>query len=175
MVATVEESPVKHRKRINYALAGTLLHTGLSMDEIAVKVGAANANTLRSALSRKGVTRSNARLITDVNPSQSHVETLTARISRQASDIIKDSIGERLLAQASKLSSRKVGKLANVGQGEAAVLKTLAETHRTLYGGAEMNVLIFGASSMERELSSAQQSQAPEQNSQGVIDLPPTE
>lgn len=150
METTVAPPPVKHRKRINYALAGTLLHSGLTMDEIALRVGAANGNTLRSSLSRKGVTKSGAKLIVDVNADKKSVDTLTARVSRDAAEIIRDSIGERLLGQIGKLSKRKVGKLANQGQGEAAVLKTLAETHRTLYGGAEMNVVVFGAASLER-------------------------
>jgi hypothetical protein len=54
--------------------------------------------------------------------------------------------------------------LRNAGQGYAAVLKTLAETHRTLYGGAETNILVFGVDSMNDR-----------PGSQPIIDVSPVE
>lgn len=158
---------LKHRKRINYALAGALLHAGVNGEEIALRVGASNWNSLRAGMARKGVTK---RVTSSVTLADSAVTSVTQRVAVGAAEMIRDSIGERLASQIATLTSRKVGRLANYGQGEAAVLKTLAETHKTLYGGAEMNVLVFGVDSMNGT-PVQQLPQAAEQNSQGVIDV----
>jgi hypothetical protein len=176
MVAAVTEAPERikakpgckpKQKRVNYALAATLLHQGVTLAEIALQVGAANAESLRCGLARKGVT---LKQIRNAPMAEERVTSVTARIASDASEIIRQNIGNRLLDQVSHLSKRKVGHLANAGQGEAAVLKTLAETHRTLYGGAETNITIFGAETMN--FQPAQQSQVVKQESQEVIDLP---
>lgn len=149
----IAETPVetpkirKPTKRINYALAGTLLHSGVTMEQIALQVGAANANSLRAALHRKGVTKRSAQAVTVGK----HVtETITAKVATQAAEMLRENLGDQLGAAVAALGGKRIGyrDLANVGQGHAAVLKTLAETHKTLYGGAEMNVLVFGVDSM---------------------------
>lgn len=179
MEATIE-APAKAKpgckpgnKRINYALAATLLHQGVTLDKIALQVGAANAESLRCGLSRKGVTLKSIR---NAPVADERVTSVTARIASQAAESLRDSLGNQLGVAVQAMNGKRISyrDLANAGQGHAAVLKTLAETHRTLYGGAEMNVLIFGADSMGRG-PIQQQSQAPEHNSQGVIDLPASE
>jgi len=62
-----------------------------------------------------------------------------------------------LLCQVSKLASKSPGKLANKGQGEAAVLETLSRTWRNLNGNPDSISISFGA----RNLSLDQPALAP--------------
>src|SRR5512138_2319801 len=48
-------------KRINYALGATMIAQGLTFDQVAPRVGAANGNSLKVGLIRKGVTATIAR------------------------------------------------------------------------------------------------------------------
>ena len=53
--------------------------------------------------------------------------------------------------QIATLSKRKVGPLANRGQGEAATLKTMVESYRGLYGNPDSVTFTFGARALSSE------------------------
>lgn len=135
-------------RRINYALAATLIAQGEDVGSVAAKCGAKNAHTLRVGLNKRGVKVKEARAL-PMTPARN--QTTVARLATQAVDIIRDRLNEELIEQVDSLAGRKVNyaDLASKGQGRAAMVKTIAESFRALNGGAEMNVLVFGVGSME--------------------------
>ena len=147
------------RHRVNLALAGVLLTQGMSYDEVAPRVGAATGNSLRVNLGKKGLNLDKMR---NPDPAASAQAVATIKLVSEASEIVKERLHGRLGAQIEQLSKRKVGKLASKGQGEAATLKTMAETWRTLNGNPDSISISFGA----RNLSLDQPALAP------VIDCP---
>lgn len=78
------------------------------------------------------------------------VQTAMARSALNEADKVKEKLTERLSVAVEALGSPKDAKdLRNQGQGYAATLKTLAETHRSLFGGAESQIMVFGASILD--------------------------
>lgn len=140
--------PKPKRHRVNLALAGTLLARGMGYDEIAKQVGAANGNSLRVNLSKKGVTLERVR-----NPHPDHVKTasVTYKVVAEATEVLRENANKVLNGQLTKLASKPVGKLANRGQGEAAVLETLSRTWRNLNGNPDSITFSFGASQQSSE------------------------
>ncbi len=143
------------RKRINFALAGTLIASGLSYAEVAEKCNAGSVESLRTGLARKGV--SLRRLKRVQNPIQgqeyrdtAQVQTVAARAVHLGAEMIRDRLAGQLGQSVDALSTLPVAypDLASKGQGRAAVLKTLAETHKLLFGGADQTVIVFGVESM---------------------------
>src|SRR6185295_2387038 len=130
-------------RKVNHALAGALLAAGMSYEQVAPRVGAATGNSLRVGLAKQGVSATSMR-----NPEVALARkiTVTAQIATEAAEIVKERLHGRLGSQIEHLSKRKVGKLASKGQGEAAVLKTMAETWRTLNGNPDSITFSFGAS-----------------------------
>lgn len=155
MVAPADQAPQSAKrpchdktKRINYTLAATLITAGMSYEDAARQTGAANGESLRRGLHRKGVTKRQA---TSITIQGDRIATVTRQVATEASEIIRNQLGDKLGQAVTALGGKRVSykDLANQGQGHAAVLKTLAETHKTLYGGAEMNVVVFGVGSMD--------------------------
>jgi len=138
MVVTTKKP---RRPRVNLALAGVLLAQGMSYAEIAPRVGAATGNSLRVNLHKKGVTARNTEKLPEHE--QAQVKVLN-KVVTAASEALRDEMGGRLREQIKQLRSEPVTRLASQGQGEAATLKTLAETHKLLFGGSESTVLVFG-------------------------------
>lgn len=137
------------RNRINYALAGTLLANGLTWEEIAKQVGAGSAESLRVGCARKGVTKP---MVRNLEPKGEARVTVTARLATEADAILRERANGLLGAQLGKLASKPVGKLHSKGQGDAAVLKTLAETWRTLNGNPDSISIQFGVGARPDDL-----------------------
>lgn len=131
------------QKRINYALGAVLVSKGFSLDEAAKQAGAKNGTTLRVGLRRKGITPTASRALL---PSMPERVTVTARIVSDATQAIRDRTNNLLSMQVDKLGAKKPGRLANRGQGEAAVLETLSRTWRNLNGSPDQISIQFGAS-----------------------------
>lgn len=155
-IDTVPLQRSRKKARINYALAGTLLASGMSYDDIAAKCGAKTGESLRTGLSRKGVTK---RSVTTLPIPDERMQSATMRSALAGAEIIRERLNGRLAEAVSALGTKSVTyrDLANQGQGHAAVLKTLAETHKALNGAAETQVLVFGVDQIaERRLEPAQ-------------------
>lgn len=134
------------QKRINHALAGSLLAVGCTLDAIAPQVGAKNGESLRTALARKGVT---ARTVRALQPTPERTMTVTAKIVEAAAEGLRDKLNGSLVASVDAFNSRPLrrNKLANKGQGDAAVLETLSRTWRNLNGSPDSVTFQFGAGS----------------------------
>ena len=86
--------------KINYALAATLLASGMPMSEIAPQVGAKNANVLKVGLCKKGV---NARLAQSPPQANRVSMSLVQKVANQASEILKRDMGDVLASHTSAL------------------------------------------------------------------------
>jgi hypothetical protein len=156
MDPAITEAPSVHpnqlkpvgKRRTNYALGGVLVGQGVTLAEAASRTGAKNAESLRRGLARKGVTATSVRQVK--REPALVTATMTAHVVSEASAILRDRMNGTLLAQAGKLASKPVGKLASKGQGEAAVLKTMAETWRTLNGNPDQVSISFGVGQLDR-------------------------
>lgn len=132
----------KKHKRVNLALAGVIAATtGQSWNEIAPQVGSVSGNALGVNMHGKGITK---RSIAEAK-APTIKATLTAQVVSEATEIIRDRANSVLALQIGKLAAKKPGRLASKGQGEAAVLKTMAETWRTLNGNPDQITVQFGA------------------------------
>jgi len=129
------------KRRTNYALAGVLLASGLSYAEVAAKTGAGNGESLRRGLARKGVT---AKTVRACPIPDERVQSAAVRVSVAGAEIIREKLSGRLHDQIAHLAASPVTKLASQGQGEAATLKTMADTFKSLHGGSESTFLVFG-------------------------------
>lgn len=153
LVETVhpESSPKQKqkRKRVNYALAATLLATGTTLnDELALRVGAKNANVLRVGLTKRGVTRKYANsLPMNANLAKSHA----AQVATNAVEILREKLNGELMDQVNALTSKPVSykSLASRGQGRAATAKTIADTYRALNGSNDQLTVVFGAGRLD--------------------------
>ena len=125
------------RKKIDVPLAAALIASGQSVPDVAPQVGAKNAGSLRGALFDVGLTLAAIRQSAKPHLAVEHVASL-----------VKAKLTDRLNEQADKLKSRRVGTLANKGQGEASTLKTMADTFRSLHGSADSQTIIFGAAKL---------------------------
>ena len=97
-----QETPLRRpKKRINYALAATMLTTGLTSDQIAAKVGAKNGQTLRVGLLRKGVTRERAVAAQADLPVNC---SLALRVASQAGELLREEYSNLLAKTAAKLN-----------------------------------------------------------------------
>lgn len=159
MTETVAESTQpkvrKRQHRINKALAGALLATqpDQTFDDVALQVGAKNGNSLKRSLFNHGLTREKLS-----NLSRNCVEaSFTANVVTQAVEIIRDKANGVLDGQLTKLANKPVGKLANRGQGEAAVLETLSRTWRNLNGNPDQITVQFGAALLSAKPGTPQQ------------------
>lgn len=75
--------------RINYALAATLIASGLSYDEAAPQVGSKNGNSLRVGLNRRGVTlRTATNVLQGVTPAQLSSSPVLLRVANAAHQVL---------------------------------------------------------------------------------------
>ena len=117
------------RPCINYALAGTLIAAGVTYAEAAKQTGAANGESLRRVLARKGVTARQARAIPVTNAPPMSV---TLSLATAAGELLRNSLAKDLQATADK-----VGNLPTVGykalKQRVEVLEPLARTAKIVY------------------------------------------
>jgi hypothetical protein len=130
-------------KRINYALAGTLLASGMEWDQIAPSVGAKNGETLRAGCARKGVTKPMVRNLETKGQTRISV---TAKLATEAESIIRQRLNSGLIQAADALLSKSPTRksLSNKGQGHASTLETLSRTWRNLNGSPDQVQVSFG-------------------------------
>lgn len=121
------------RKRINWAVVGTLIAQGLTVSAVAEKVGT-TAKSLAPLLSRKGILVSQVRKQTAVNLSPDVVTDLSMRVANQASELLKQDYGDILSKHAKSLA--KVPAKANLKHlkqvGEA--LEPFARVAKIVHG-----------------------------------------
>ncbi len=116
---------------VNYALAATLIASGVSFDDAARECGAKTGTGLRIGLYRKGVTRKQALApngVTSVNKS------VTLRIANQASDILKRSMADILQSHTESLA--QIPAKANLDhiQSVGAALEPLVRSAKVVHG-----------------------------------------
>jgi hypothetical protein len=123
--------------KIDYTLAAAMLADGYDYDEIAPKVGAKSAESLRVCLQKRGITKSRLRPVTPV-VTKSVTRNQKVQVSSNAddavTDVLRSELNAELMAQVVKLRSKPVGELANRGQGRASVVKTIAESINVVFG-----------------------------------------
>jgi hypothetical protein len=178
METSVEELPVipppqpkQRRKRINLALAGSLLTQGLSYDEVAPRVGAATGNSLRVNLGKRGLNLTVLRTPDAAGPAQ---EQAVVKLVRATESALRDKLNGGLQVAVDKATAKKVNyrDLASRGQGHAVVLKTLAETWRTLNGSPDQVTVQFGVSLLDASPVAALPQPVATQD-QPIIDIEP--
>jgi hypothetical protein len=150
----------RSKVRVNYALAGVLASSGLTWDEMAKQCGAKTGQSLRIGMHRKGITKTKAN---SLPIGEGRIGAVMARAVTAGAEAIRDRLGEQLGHTVDAFSSvpAQYPDLASKGQGRAAVLKTLAETHKLLFGGSESTVLVFGVDQIaETRLEPAMEVQA---------------
>jgi hypothetical protein len=121
----------KRKTRINYALAGTLLTTGLSYDEIAPQVGAKNGQSVRIGLFKKGVTLRKVQQLP--TPNEGSMPVLL-RVATQAGQIVRDRLSKDLEQTTNELLSTKQRKGLKALKERVEVLEPLTRTASKLYG-----------------------------------------
>lgn len=137
----------RSKVRVNYALAGALASSGLTWDEMAKQCGAKTGQSLRIGMHRKGITKAKAN---SLPIGEGRISAVLHRTVTAGAEAIRDKVAGQLGQSVDILDTVPVRyeDLASKGQGRAAVLKTLAETHKLLYGGADQTVIVFGVESM---------------------------
>ena len=134
------------KAKVNYAVAATLVASGMTMDRVADKVGSANGESLRRGLARKGVTARSARTadIDLIVP-----RSVTAKVASDAVAHLKDTFNSLLTAHVGKLAqvkpSSNLKKLKKIGE----VIEPFARTFKTINGepgkGSLVNVQVLGS------------------------------
>lgn len=114
MVLTIEQT--RKKPRINYALAATLIATGISMADAAKQVGAKNANSLAVGLNRKGV---NAKLARSHHVTEGQTRTLTLRVANAAGEALREQFADILTKHGAALAKvpakRNLAHIRKVG------------------------------------------------------------
>jgi len=133
------------QKRINYALAATLLMSGMTLEQAAVEVGAKNSEVLRVGLAKRGVTCGKARALQQATaamagPTPGMVATVTARLATHASTIVNEasrklrqSLATATEQSAAVLEAKPPKNVKEVIQ-RAGTLKSLVESGDKLHG-----------------------------------------
>lgn len=121
----------KPRKRLNLALAATLVATGVTLDEAAKRVGAANGASLRVCLHRAGVT---AKQVRSLPTTADRSQPLILSIVSQASEALRSEFSNILsnhTAQLKKIPARaNLKHLKRVGEA----IEPLARTAKIVHG-----------------------------------------
>lgn len=119
--------PRKKHHRINYALAATLVASGVTLEEAAKQTGAKNANTLGAGLRRKGVTATACRNMEPVGERSTNV---TLRLASQAKDVLREQFASllgkhvgQLDAIPAKANLKHLRQVANVAEPLARTAK----------------------------------------------------
>ena len=119
------------KAKVNYALAGTLVASGMTFQEAASRCNAANGESLRRGLFRKGVTGRASRVAyTDRIVPQS----VTMTVATQAAEHLKSTFNRILVKHVGSLEkikpSSNLKKLKKIGE----VIEPFARTYRTVNG-----------------------------------------
>lgn len=148
-----EESDIEsdHSKRynqamakptINYALAATLIATGVTLEDAAKQVGAKTADVLRVGLARKGVTAKRARALEPVGERRTSV---ALSIVSEASAALRAQFSDILSNHASKLAEvpakANLKHLRQVGDALEPLARTAKIVHD--WGSEQPNALVM--------------------------------
>jgi hypothetical protein len=121
-------------KRINYALAATLLSQGLSLAQAAEKSGAISAGSLKSGLARRGIT---ALACKRGELAVQRAERVAAKVVATASEGLKLALAEDLLDTTERLRKIKPGNTLKRLRMRADVLEPLARTGKIVHGWSD--------------------------------------
>ncbi len=122
--------------KINYALAASLAASGLTMAEIAPRVGAKNGNTLRVGLSKRGVTTTVVRQLPIYGSPRS--TNAAANVASQVLQILSEKSRKRMAeAVSSGIELCASVPMVDIGTDSALkhaqTLKSLAETGKIAF------------------------------------------
>lgn len=152
-LAELPQTTKKRRPRINYALAATLVTQGVTLEEAAKESGAKNANVLRVGLIRHGVTATVAR---SLQPTPERIQTITAKIASQASELLRNSLAGTLNKHATALEQVEakpdLKHITQVGQA----LEPLARTAKIVHDWGNETKLGLVALGVVEQLDQAQ-------------------
>ena len=141
-------APVAKTLRVNYALAGTLIASGMTCDEAAPKCNAKNGNALRAGLAKKGVTVKSART---AHPDLIIPPSVTARVAAEASEHLKGTFNRLLVKHVGKLEQIKPSSNLRKAKQLAEVIEPFARTAKTVNGWGDgpgkslVNVNVLGS------------------------------
>jgi hypothetical protein len=142
---TVDEKRPK-KIRINVALAATLLSTGATFAEIAPQVGAKSANSVRSALLRKGIQR---KTFADLPISAERCTNVAIRVASEASERLRERFSKVLDREMAKIekpnvSTKTLKKVRAIGE----TIEPLARTAKVVHNwgdGSTSGLVVVGA------------------------------
>lgn len=150
------------KAKINYALAASLVTSGVSLADAAPQVGAKNANVLQVGLRRKGVIATQARLL---EPTGQRQAIIAQKLVSQASQALREDFSKLLADHIKALTG--VAPRSNLKHIKAVgeALEPLARTAKIVHGwGSEADEgLVRKARFVEIESSCV-----PEHTSSGV-------
>lgn len=130
--AAIEQTPNNtKRKRINYALAATLVASGLTLQEAAEKTGAKNANVLQVGLARKGVIATVARKMPLVGSASM---SLTMRVASEASEVLRDKFASVLDKATDSMGLMPIKPNYKSLKRFGEVIEPLARTAKIVHG-----------------------------------------
>ena len=116
---------------VNYALAATLIASGVTFDDAASECGAKSGDVLKVGLFRKGVTRKQVEalaIVNDVNKSK------TLRLANQASEILKRGMADIIQSQTDALSTIPAKADLDHIQSVGAALEPLVRSAKVVHG-----------------------------------------
>lgn len=123
-------TPKQPRKRVNYALAATLVATGVTYAEAAKQVGAKTGDVLRVGLNRKGVSAKQARALPVTGE---RIQSVTLRVASQASTLLRDQFSDLLAQHTAALSKVPVKPnlkhITKLGQAMEPLARTAKIVH----------------------------------------------
>ena len=130
---------------VNYALAATLIASGMTYDDAAMECGAKNGQGLRVGLFRKGVTRKQALAPRDHLPVN---RSVTLRVATEASEVLKRSMAEILQNHTGALAAVKAkSNLKHITQVGNA-LEPLVRSAKVVHGWGDSDkagLVVIGA------------------------------
>ncbi len=150
------------RRKINWTLVGTLLAQGLTVSDIAGKVGTTR-NTLAVGICKKGLKVSEIRAQTVSSLSPDVTSGLVSRVAKQASELLRETYGDILEKHSRALSDvpvlPDVEHLKKVGEA----FEPFVRMAKTVHGWSEsgdnkpiVNVAWFGSLEPEEPLDPKQ-------------------
>lgn len=156
MDAVTEQPRSRTKKRINYALAATLISSGVTLNDAAPEVGAKDANSLRVGLARRGVTVGLCRAKT---PLEGNINSVALRVATRASELLRGDVENILQSHVGKL--KDIPAKANLKHIKAVgdALEPLVRSAKIVHGwGSETeDGLVRKARFVEIESSCAQE------------------
>ncbi len=119
------------KRKINYALAGSLVASGMSLKDTAAQCGG-TPESVRVGLHRRGVTSRSIQKAGTEFQAKIVSPTVTYQVASQAAEVLKETFNSILIGHVGKLAeikpSSNMRKLKQIGQ----VIEPLARTYRTV-------------------------------------------